>query len=165
MGTTVEHNDTQTVHNNRAIKVDGTHNETITKDTNITIEKGPYKLDVQNNTHTHHVKKDVNEWYDANQQTVVANNILIQSKTAKITVDAAEEIFLHCGQSMMSMKKDGSIVISGQNIQILGGQTVKTGVGNQNVVCDVQKVATSGAAINSNAVGMHTITGAVVKIN
>jgi hypothetical protein len=32
-------------------------------------------------------------------------------------------------------------------------------------VCDVQKVATSGAAINSNAVGMHTITGAVVKIN
>jgi type VI secretion system secreted protein VgrG len=165
MGTTVEHNDTQTVHNNRAIKVDGTHNETITKDTNITIEKGPYKLDVQNNTHIHHVKKDVNEWYDANQQTVVANNILIQSKTAKITVDAAEEIFLHCGQSMMSMKKDGSIVISGQNIQILGGQTVKTGVGNQNVVCDVQKVATSGAAINSNAVGMHTITGAVVKIN
>jgi type VI secretion system secreted protein VgrG len=165
MGTTVEHDDTQTVHNNRTIKVDGTHNETITKDTNITIEKGPYKLDVKDNTHTHHVKKDVNEWYDANQQTVVNNNILIQSKTAKISVDAAEEIYLHCGQSMMSMKKDGSIVISGQNIQILGGQTVKTGVGNQNVVCDVQKVATSGAAINSNAVGMHTITGAVVKIN
>ncbi len=165
MGTTVEHDDTQTIHNNRTIKVDGTHNETITKDTNITIEKGPYKLDVKDNTHTHHVKKDVNEWYDANQQTIVNNNVLIQSKTAKITVDAAEEIFLHCGQSMMSMKKDGSIVISGQNIQILGGQTVKTGVGNQNVVCDVQKVATSGAAINSNAVGMHTITGAVVKIN
>jgi|SRR5215469_580757 len=165
MGTTVEHDDTQTIHNNRTIKVDGTHTEVITKDTNITIEKGPYKLDVQNNTYTHHVKQDVSEWYDANQQTVVANNILIQSKTAKITVDAAEEIFLHCGQSMMSMKKDGSIILSGQNIQILGGQTVKTGVGNQNVVCDVQKVATSGAAINSNAVGMHTITGAVVKIN
>jgi len=165
MGTTVEHDDTQTIHNNRAIKVDGTHNETITKDTNITIEKGPFKLDVQNNTHTHHVKQDVNEWYDANQQTVVANNILIQSKTAKITIDAAEEIFLHCGQSMMSLKKDGTIKISGQNIEISGGQTVKSGVGNQNVVCDVQKVATSGAAINANAVGMHTITGAVVKIN
>lgn len=165
MSTMVEHDDTQTVHNNRAIKVDGTHNETITKDTNITIEKGPYKLDVQNNTHTHHVKGNVNETYDADQTTVVANNILTQSKTAKITIDAAEEIFLHCGQSMMSMKKDGTITISGQNVSVLGAQTVKVGVGNQNVVCDVQKVATSGAAINSNAVGMHTITGAVVKIN
>jgi len=165
MGTTVEHDDTQTIHNNRAIKVDGTHNETITKDTNITIEKGPFKLDVQNNTHTHHVKQDVIENYDANQQTVVANNILIQSKTAKITIDAAEEVFLHCGQSLMSLKKDGTIKISGQNVEITGGQTVKSGVGNQNVVCDVQKVATSGAAINANAVGMHTITGAVVKIN
>jgi type VI secretion system secreted protein VgrG len=165
MSTTVEHDDTQTVQNNRAIKVDGTHNETITKDTNITIEKGPYKLDVQNNTHTHHVKGNVIENYDANQNTVVANNILTQSKTAKITIDAAEEIFLHCGQSMMSMKKDGTITISGQNVSVLGAQTVKVGVGNQNVVCDVQKVATSGAAINSNAVGMNTITGAVVKIN
>ncbi|HXA05587.1 MAG TPA: type VI secretion system tip protein TssI/VgrG [Bryobacteraceae bacterium] len=165
MSTTVEHDDTQTIHNNRAIKVDGTHNETITKDTNITIEKGPYKLDVQNNTHTHHVKGNVNETYDADQHTIVANNILTQSKTAKITIDAAEEIFLHCGQSMMSLKKDGTITISGQNVSVLGAQTVKVGVGNQNVVCDVQKVATSGAAINSNAVGMHTITGAVVKIN
>jgi type VI secretion system secreted protein VgrG len=145
--------------------VDGTHNETITKETNITIEQGPYKLDVKSNTHTHHVSKDVIEWYDSNQETHVFNNILIQSGNAKITIDAKTEIFLHCGQSLMSMKQDGSITISGQNIQILGGQTVKVGVGNQNVVCDVQKVATSGAAINSNAVGMHTITGAVVKIN
>ena len=165
MSTTVEHDDTQTIHNNRAIKVDGTHNETITKDTNITIEKGPYKLDVQNNTHTHHVKSDVIENYDANQQTKVAQNILTQSINAKITIDAKTEILLHCGDSMMSLKQDGTIVISGKDISILGSATVKAGVGNQNMVCDVQKVTTSGAAINSNAVGMHTISGAVVKIN
>ncbi len=165
MSTTVEHDDTQTIHNNRAIKVDGTHNETITKDTNITIEKGPYKLDVQNNTHTHHVKSDVIENYDATQQTKVAQNILTQSINAKITIDAKTEILLHCGDSMMSLKQDGTIVISGKDISILGSATVKAGVGNQNMVCDVQKVTTSGAAINSNAVGMHTITGAVVKIN
>jgi type VI secretion system secreted protein VgrG len=165
MATTVEHNDTQTIHNDRAIKVDGTHNETITKDTNITIEKGPYKLDVQNNTHTHHVKSDVIENYDANQQTKVAQNILTQSINATITIDAKTEILLHCGNSMMSLKEDGTIVISGKDISILGSATVKAGVGNQNMVCDVQKVTTSGAAINSNAVGMHTITGAVVKIN
>jgi hypothetical protein len=66
---------------------------------------------------------------------------------------------------MMSLKEDGTIVISGKDISILGSATVKAGVGNQNMVCDVQKVTTSGAAINSNAVGVHTITGAVVKIN
>lgn len=165
MGTTVEHDDTQTVHNDRTIQVDGKHTEKIVKDTTITITEGPYKLDVQKGTHTHHVKGDVKETYDATQATRVANDILIQSNNAKITIDAKTEIFLHCGQSMMSLKQDGSIVISGQNIQILGGQTVKVGVGNQNMICDVQKVAISGAGINANAVGMHNISGAVVKIN
>lgn len=165
MGTTVEHDDTQTVKNNRAINVSGTHSETIAKDTSITVTQGNFKLDVQKGTHTHHVKGDVHETYDSNQETHVANNILIQSNNAKITVDAKTEIFLHCGQSFISLKQDGTIVISGQNIQIVGAQTVKAGVGNQNVVCDVQKVAISGAGINANAIGMHNISGAVVKIN
>jgi type VI secretion system secreted protein VgrG len=165
MATTVEHDDTQTVHNNRTITVDGTHNETITKDTNITIQKGPFKLEVQDNTHTHLVKGDVTENYQSNQTTTVSKTIKIQSENADIKVVANTQITLECGQSTMTLKKDGTIIINGQNIQILGAQTVKAGVGNQNVVCDVQKVATSGAAINSNAVGMHTITGAVVKIN
>jgi hypothetical protein len=38
-------------------------------------------------------------------------------------------------------------------------------VGNQQITCDVAKVNTSGAAINSSAVGMHEIAGALVKIN
>ncbi|HEX8891964.1 MAG TPA: type VI secretion system tip protein TssI/VgrG, partial [Terriglobales bacterium] len=112
MGTTVEHDDTQTVHNDRQIKVDGTHNETITKDTNVTIEKGPYKLDVQSNTHTHHVAGDVNESYDSNQTTVVADNITITSKNAQILIDAKTEIILHCGDSMLTMTSDGTIVLS-----------------------------------------------------
>jgi type VI secretion system secreted protein VgrG len=165
MGATVQHDDTQTIHNDRTIQVDGKHTETIVKDTSITISQGPYKLDVQKGAHTHHVKGDVQETYDSNQVTQVANNILIQSNNAKISIDAKTEILLHCGQSFVSLKQDGTIVISGQNIQIVGAQTVKMGVGNQNVVCDVQKVAVSGAGINSNAVGMHNISGAVVKIN
>jgi len=165
MATTVEHDDTQTVHNNRAIKVDGTHNETITKDTNITIGEGAFKLDVQTGTHTHHVKADVKETYDANQETVVSKDILIQSGTATITIDAKTEILLHCGSSSLSLKQDGTITLAGVNISIAGTATTKTGVGNQNVICDTQKVATSGAAISSSATGMHEITGALVKIN
>jgi type VI secretion system secreted protein VgrG len=63
------------------------------------------------------------------------------------------------------MKSDGSITLSGKKIRVTGGDEVKMGVGNQNVSCDKQKVATSGAAINSSAVGMHEITGALVKLN
>ncbi len=40
MCTTVEHDDTQTVHNNRVISVDGTHTETIKKDTVIVVTNG-----------------------------------------------------------------------------------------------------------------------------
>ena len=165
MSTTVDHDDSQTIKNNRSITVHGTHTETITKDTNITISEGPYRLDVQKNTYTHHVNKAVMEWYDAIQETHVWNDILIQSGNAKITLNAKTEIFLVCGESSMSMKADGTITISGKDISILGGKTVKAGVGNQNVVCDQQKVATAGAAINSSAVGMHEISGALVKIN
>ena len=97
---------------------------------------------------------------------------MIQSLNAQITVDAKTEIYLHCGSSSISMKADGTIkitgkniTISGDNVEITGTATTKMGVGNQNVACDVGKVATSGAAINSSATGTHEITGALVKIN
>jgi type VI secretion system secreted protein VgrG len=164
MSTTVDHDDSQTVKNNRSITVQGTHNETITKDTNITISTGPYKLDVQKNTFTHHTNGKVIEWFDDDQATNVFKNINITSG-ATITITAQDEILLKCGTTFISLKKDGSITISGDNVQALGGKTTKMGVGNQNVVCDLQKVATAGAAINASAVGMHEISGALVKIN
>jgi type VI secretion system secreted protein VgrG len=165
MGTTVEHDDTQTVHNNRTITVNGTHTETIKKDTIITITEGPYTLDVQANTHTHHVKQNVFEWYDADQQTVVQNNISTQTVTGQIYVDAKTQITLHCGASLLIMKEDGTIELSGVKINISGSEEVKNGVGNQNTVFNRSKVETSGAAINTSAVGIHEISGALIKIN
>jgi len=193
MDTTVEHNDTQTIvtgdrtisvkagKHTETIKGDtaitietgnhsltvqtGTHTETIKGDTSITVQTGAYSLDVKANTHTHHVQGDVTENYDGNQETTVAGDIVITSETAKITIDASTEIFLCCGSSTLSMKEDGTIKLSGTNIEISGDATAKIGVGNQNVTCDKKQVATSGAAINSSATGKHEITGAVVKIN
>ena len=165
MGTTVEHDDSQTVHNNRTITVDGTHTETIKKDTVITITEGPFTLDVQANTHTHHVKQNVFEWYDADQQTVVQNNISTQAVTGQIYIDAKTQIILHCGQSLLVMKADGTIELSGVKINISGSEEVRAGVGNQNTVFNRSRVETSGAAINTSAVGMHEISGALIKIN
>ena len=194
MGTTVEHDDTQTVvsgdrtitvktgKHTETIKGDtaitiqtgnhsltvqtGTHTETIKGDTSVIVQSGAYSLDVQANTHTHHVQGAVTENYDATQDTTVNGNITIKTKTAKITLDAGAgtEILLNCGSSLMSMTPS-AIKMSATDIEISGTNSVKVGVGNQNVTCDTQKVATSGAAINSSATGMHEIAGALVKIN
>ncbi len=193
MSTTVEHDDTQTiVSGNRTITVKagkhtetikgdtaitietgnhsltvqtGTHTETIKGNTSVIVQSGAYSLDVMANTHTHHVSGKVTENFDATQDTTVNGDVTIKSKTAKITVDASTDIMLLCGASTLTMKSDGTIKLSGANIEISGTDTTKIGVGNQNMACDKGKVATSGAAINSSAVGTHEITGAMVKIN
>jgi type VI secretion system secreted protein VgrG len=173
MSTTVEHDDTQhIVQGNRKIDIDtGTHTEKIKGNTSITIVSGTYKLDVAANTHTHHVAKDVNETYDANQTTKVAH---------KISIDGGDEIFLKSGASSIKLEKGGTITIKCKNlvmigdvdikasapkVEVTGGDEAKFGVGNQQMTCDKTKVNVSGAAINSSAVGMHEITGALVKIN
>ncbi|MND00010.1 hypothetical protein D3C83_184920 [compost metagenome] len=48
---------------------------------------------------------------------------------------------------------------------LLPGLRSKIGVGTQNVTCSPQKVAVAGAAINSSAVGVHEISGALIKLN
>jgi type VI secretion system secreted protein VgrG len=188
MSTTVEHDQSTTVHNNRTDTVDGTHTETIKKDTKITITDGPFVHDVAANTATYHVNKDLTENYDANQTTTVGKdqtttvtkNITVVSTTGEILVDAAKKITLHTGSSLLQMDSSGKITIAGVNIvvigntdikesaptiEISGGEKTSIGVGNQNMVCDKQQVATSGAAIKASATGKHDISGGLVTIN
>ncbi|MBX6315305.1 MAG: hypothetical protein IRY99_20695, partial [Isosphaeraceae bacterium] len=181
MNTTVEHDHSLIVHNNRAISVDGTHSETIKKATTITITEGPYSFTVRANTATFTVKGDVteifqakqtthvtgavSETYDATQTTTVKNKISISSTDSEIEINGKTQIKLISGSSSLTLKSDGTIELSGKNITISGTDTAAMGVGNQSVTCDKQQVATSGAAISSSAVGKHEISGAVVKIN
>jgi len=165
MGTTVEHDDTQTVHNNRTIGVDGTHTETIKKDTTIKITEGNLVHDVEKGTAAYHVKGAVTENFDNTQTTTVKNAVEIWSTDATILVDAKTSIELHTGSSRMVMKSDGSIRIDGKNIEIIGTQEVKLGVGTQTVTLNNQEVASAGAGIKAAAIGVHEISGALVKIN
>ncbi|HWQ33705.1 MAG TPA: type VI secretion system tip protein TssI/VgrG [Blastocatellia bacterium] len=164
MITTVEHDDTQAVRNNRAITVDGTHTETIKKATSITITEGTYSHNVAANTATYHVKGALTENYDNTQKTTVLQDLTIDCKT-KILITATNEIKLHTGASMIVMKSDGTIQIHGVKIEIIGTQEVKSGVGAQTVTLDRQKVTTSGTAISTTAVGTHELSGALIKLN
>ena len=174
MVTTVEHDDTQTVKNDRKITVNGKHTEDIKMDTAITITDGKYvhtvktgtsEVKVDTGTHGHTVKGKVTETYQDAQATTVTKDVTIKSTTAMITIDGKTEIVLVSGESSISLKADGTIKISGKKIDIAGGDEVKVGVGNQNATFDKTKVGVSGAAINSSAVGTHEIAGALVKIN
>jgi type VI secretion system secreted protein VgrG len=184
MTTTIENDETILVKNDRTITVSGKHTETIEKDTAIQITTGNLNYDVASGTADYHVQGPITEKYSADQTTVVSGNLGINVGGGKggghATLDTAEEITLHTGASKINMKKDGTITLTGVSIKIIaksdftasapksqvtGGEMAKLGVGNQNVVCDKQQVAVSGAAINSSAVGMHEINGALVKIN
>jgi type VI secretion system secreted protein VgrG len=80
---------------------------------------------------------------------------MVMEKNGKITIK--------CKNLMVT--GDVDIKASAPKVEITGGDEAKVGVGNQQMTCDKTKVNVSGAAINSSAVGMHEITGALVKIN
>lgn len=171
MSTTVLNNDSQTVHNDRTITVNGTHTETIKKDTVIRISEGTLVHQVVQGTADYTVEDDLTETYNSNQTTVVDGELFIQ---------AGDKITLLTGESSLVMQSDGTIILKGKNvvvegtadvkveapkIGVSGGQETKMGVSNQQITCDNAKVSVSGAAVNSTAIGMHEIVGAVVKIN
>ena len=172
MATTVEHDQTLLVKNNRTNTVKGTFTETITKDTKITIESGSYTHKVAANKASYHVEKDLTETYNGNQTTTVTKNINYTSQQS-IVITAADDITLKVGESRLSMDSKGNIILKGVNVRVDASKAAevssaaktKIGVGSQTVSCDKSKLEMSGVAINSSAVGMHEITGAVVKIN
>jgi type VI secretion system secreted protein VgrG len=174
MNTTIEHDETHIIKSgDRTIKVEtGKHTETVKGDTKITIETGKYEHAVSTGTADYKVKGALTEYCDTTQDTKIKGNITITS--------VAGDIILHAGASQIKLTNAGLIEIHGKNIvvigdtdmkqsapklEVTGGQEAKFGVGNQNLVCDVAKTAVSGAAINASAVGMHEITGGLVKIN
>lgn len=118
MGTTVEHDDTQTVNNNRVISVVGTHTEDVKGETKITIKEGNYSHDVATGTATHHVKAAVITTYDAALDLTVTGAVTEifkaehkqeVTKTQTITVD---------GNIAIESKKKITLTVEGSSITI-----------------------------------------------
>jgi type VI secretion system secreted protein VgrG len=137
MTTTVKNDDTQTVENDRKITVNGTHTETIKKDTSITVSEGDHSTTVSAGKQTNTVNKAIE----------------VTSETAKISVTAATEILLEVGAASFQMKADGTIKLKGVNISIEGVALAAKGSA---------KVAISGAIISSEAQALNSMKGAQV---
>ena len=171
MGTTVLHDQTNTVNNDLT--------ETVKKNATITITEGNLTHDVKAGTASYHVKGAVTQKFENIWDSKVTDKVSIKANK-DVYIDSDTKITLVTGGSKLVMDSGGNISLTGAKITIIGNDEVKVssaktdvsggteakfGTGNQNVTTNTAKTAISGAAINSSAVGMHEITGAVVKIN
>ncbi|HEY3454337.1 MAG TPA: type VI secretion system tip protein VgrG [Bryobacteraceae bacterium] len=104
METTVEHDDTQTVQNDRVITVSGKHTETITKDTAITIDQGNHSLTLNQGNKSTRLKM---------------GNDAIKIDLGKSETEAMQSIELKVGQSSIKLDQMG-VTIKGMTIKIEG---------------------------------------------
>ncbi|MEO7242694.1 MAG: type VI secretion system tip protein TssI/VgrG [Variovorax sp.] len=173
MTTKVEHDDKQTVVNNRTINVDGTHTETIKGDTTIKVTVGKLVHDVLAGTADYHVQGALDEKYDATQTTKIKGNLTIASTGGAISVSsdsqhiyihAATSIQLHTGASKLWMAADGNISLEGVNVTISGsgGVFIKGGVVHSEAESEHQ---TKGAIVLSEGSATNTVRGGMVMLN
>jgi type VI secretion system secreted protein VgrG len=128
----VEHDDSQTVQNNRTIKVDGTHTETIKKDTTITITEGNHSLTLNkgNQSITLDMGNQGTKLSKGNQSiTLNMGNQSTKLDLGKSTTEAMQSIELTVGQSSIKISQTG-ITIKAMMITIEGSTitTVKGGL-------------------------------------
>ena len=157
MITNVGHDDTQTVKNNRTVK----------------ITEGNLSEDVVAGTATSHVKGDVTENFDAKQKTTVKNDITIVSTSGPIAIAAdAQHVYikgttniqLRVGASMIWMDSGGQISIEGVNVSIKGSSNVTIKGGTVHSEADSQH-QTKGAIVLSEGSATNTVKGGMVMLN
>ena len=118
MKTSVEHDDTQEVDNNRTITVKGTHTETITKDTAIEITQGNYSMTIDTGNETRTLKQ-------GNQSvTLNTGNISVKCDLGSVTVEAMQSITLKVGANSITIDQSG-VNIKGLMVQISGETTTQ----------------------------------------
>jgi type VI secretion system secreted protein VgrG len=165
MNTTVQHDQSNTVNNK--------FTETIKSDATIKITEGKYSHDVVANTADYHVQGALNEKYDATQTTTVKDAITIvstggpiaiSSDSQHVHVNAATNIQLHVGASMIWMDSGGNIEISGVNVAIKGSAnvTIKGGTVHSEAASEHQ---TKGAIVLSEGSATNTVKGGMVMLN
>jgi type VI secretion system secreted protein VgrG len=126
MDTTVLHDDRQYVVNNRDIKVDGKHTETVKLDMTTVVSEG-------HQTNIVSTGNQSNEVTAGNQTNVVKagqmnhqakNDIIVVSESGAVHIEAETQIELVVGASSLVMKKDGTITLKGTNVTVIGSSVI-----------------------------------------
>ncbi|MEM6485180.1 MAG: type VI secretion system tip protein TssI/VgrG [Pseudomonadota bacterium] len=165
---TVEKDETITGNANRTTRIKGDDVETVTDGMfKVTVDKGNNEL--WTSTGEQKIFTEAGAWIRSPTKIELISGA---GEQGKLVFTGDNEIVLSCGKSSITLKKSGDIEISckefkvgGQKVSLTASQETAIGVSSQVVKSSPAKLELSGAAINSSAVGMHEITGALVKIN
>ena len=147
-------------------------NVIVENDSNTTVH-GKFKHDVTTKTADYHVQGALTEKYDSTQDTKVKSDITITSSAGAIAissdaqhvyVNAATNIQLHVGSSMIWMDSGGQIRIQGVNVSIAGSSavTIKGGIVHSEADSEHQ---TKGAIVLSDGSATNTVKGGMVMLN
>jgi type VI secretion system secreted protein VgrG len=147
---TIAHDYNETVKTgNRTIAVQsGTHTETIKGNTKITVTTGSY---------SHTVAANKADRVSQGSSTLISN-------TQHVFIQAATNIQLHVGASMIWMDSEGQISLQGKNIIIKGSESVSIAGGAIRSIAD-QEHETKGAITVSEGVTTNTVKGGMVMLN
>ena len=176
--TTVTKKETQTYKAEREMKVTGTNLDEITgahtgkyhAGRTETVEKGD-TLEVVGSDKTVTVHGEYNTTADTQFKVTQGGNTLfmkgkdivvnnggceVNLSGSSATVTANSEVAIKCGSASISMKSDGTIEITGVKVKI--------GNANNNAAFEPSGTTVNGVKVTSASVGMHEISGALIKI-
>jgi len=159
--TTVGRNRTETVKNDETITIGNDRKEAVTGNEIIHIKK---------NRGLHIKDNDTISIGGHKEMTIEKYFLTSVGETYGISVE--DELTISVGESSLKMNKNGTIElvgkdikISGMNVDAGGKQEVKMGSGNSIISLKPEGATTSAPKIDSSAVGIHSISGAVIKLN
>jgi len=92
------------------------------------------------------------------------NQVIINAKDGKVSVDAGQTILLTCGSSSIELAQDGTITIKGATVNVEADQTAKVKGMTVNVEGTTTNVKASGN-LTLEASGVGNLKGTTVKIN
>ncbi len=183
--TTVTKDETQTYKANRTMKVTGKNDDEITdthtanyKNTRTETVKAPDTLTVNGGDKVVTVHGKYDNTVDTEFKVTKAGTSLtitddcvldatgkmdfhnpgtsVVGQGTKLALSGNSEVTITCGSASISLKSDGTIEIK--------GQTVKIGNASNNAAFEPAGTTVNGVKITSAAVGMHEISGALIKV-
>jgi type VI secretion system secreted protein VgrG len=178
MDSTVENDETHTVHNNRTVTVDVDHTESVGNNQTMSVGNDQ-KLEVSNNQDTTigakqtlDVGTDQDEVIGAKRTISVGTDDTLDVGT-KLAITAGTEITITVGAASITMKADGTIEISGVKIAVDASATLKMQgvaegsltVGPSSLKATPANLEISAPMLKSAAMAINEITGATVKLN
>ncbi len=158
---TVGVNQNESIGANKTIQVGANHTETIGKNMTLTVTLNKAETIGINSVETIGAAKELTI---GGLYTMTVGAALAETVGASKSETVGNQLTITVGDKII-MIGENEVKISSKKINVSASEEIVLGVGSSNITINPQGVTTGGPKINSTAVGMHEISGALVKIN